>query len=79
MSDTPERRRLIDFTVPYYKAPVRFVGAGRASPLDDTPEALAGKMVGVQRGTINQTFMAAHYPADAAASSTATRSTCCST
>lgn len=62
MSDTPDRRRLIDFTVPYYKAPIRFVGLASVA-LDDTPEGLAGKMVGVQRGTINQTFMQAHYPA----------------
>ena len=29
MSDTAERRAQIDFTARYYKAPVRFVGAGR--------------------------------------------------
>ena len=29
MSDTAERRKLIDFTARYYKAPVRFVGAAR--------------------------------------------------
>ena len=62
MSDTAERRKLIDFTVRYYKVPVRFVGAA-GSGLSDAPDALAGKIVGVQRGTINQTFMTAHYPA----------------
>lgn len=64
MSDTAERRRSIDFTVRYYKAPVRFVGAAGGG-LSDTPEGLAGKVVGVQRGTINQSFMQAHYPAAA--------------
>ena len=29
MSDTAERRELIDFTDRYYKAPVRFVGRRR--------------------------------------------------
>lgn len=61
MSATEDRRRRVDFSAPYYKSPVRFIarlGAG----LDDTPEAMAGKIVGVQRGTINQTFLLAHYP-----------------
>ncbi len=62
MSDTAERRRLIDFTVPYYRMPVRFV-APEGAGLTDTPEALAGKVVGVQRGTTNQSYMTAHYPA----------------
>ncbi len=62
MSDTAERRKLIDFTVRYYKVPVRFVGAA-GSGLSDAPDDLAGRIVGVQRGTTNQTFMTAHYPA----------------
>jgi ABC-type amino acid transport substrate-binding protein len=62
MSDTPDRRLLIDFTRPYYKAPVRFVGPEDAG-LSDAPDAMAGKVVGVQRGTVNQFFMTAHYPA----------------
>mgnify|MGYP000847685370 CR=1 FL=1 len=62
MSDTEERRRYIDFTDRYYKAPVRFVGPAGAG-LQDTPEAMKARVVGVQRGTINQTYMTAHYPA----------------
>ena len=61
MSDTPERRAFIDFTDRYYSAPVRFVGLAGAG-LTDTPEALRGRMVGVQRGTVNQVFMTVHYP-----------------
>jgi len=61
MSDTAERRQLIDFTIRYYKAPVRFVGPAGAG-LDDTPETMASKVVGVQRGTVNQSFMQANYP-----------------
>ena len=64
MSDTAERRRLIDFTARYYRAPVRFVGLAGAG-LSDASEAMAGKVVGVQRGTINESFMRAHYPATA--------------
>ena len=62
MSDTPERRAFIDFTDRYYRAPVRFVGPAGAG-LGDAPEAHGGKVVGVQRGTVNQAFMTVHYPA----------------
>lgn len=62
MSDTPERRRQIDFSARYYKVPVRFVGAAGAE-LSDSGEALAAKVVGVQRDTVNQRYMQAHYPA----------------
>lgn len=62
MSDTDARRRLIDFTQPYYRSPVRFIAAaGTKGP--DSPEALAGKIVGVQSGTVNELYMEAHYPA----------------
>jgi lysine-arginine-ornithine-binding protein len=61
MSDTPERRARIAFTERYYRAPVRFVGL-RDAALDDAPGALDGKAVGVQRGTVNQTYMRTHYP-----------------
>lgn len=61
MSDTPERRRQIDFSARYYVSPVRFVGPV-GTDLTDRPESLAGKVIGVQRGTTNQRFMEAHYP-----------------
>jgi arginine/ornithine transport system substrate-binding protein len=61
MSDTEQRRKVIDFTDRYYKAPVRFVGLQDAD-LADTPDALAGKVVGVQSWTVNQAYMRAHYP-----------------
>jgi polar amino acid transport system substrate-binding protein/arginine/ornithine transport system substrate-binding protein len=61
MSATPDRMQVIDFTDKYYRVPNRFVGAADAG-LTDTPEGLAGKIVGVQRGTIHQDFMETHYP-----------------
>jgi ABC-type amino acid transport substrate-binding protein len=54
-------RGLIAFTDRFYQAPVRFV-ARRGAAFGDTPEGMAGKVVGVQRGTINQVYMRAHYP-----------------
>jgi len=61
MSDTAERRQEIAFTDRYYKAPVRFVGRSGMEG-GDAPEEMTAKVVGVQRGTINQTFMRLHYP-----------------
>ena len=62
MSDTDQRRQAIDFTEPYYRSAVRFVGPAGAAT-GDAPEALTGKVVGVQRDTVNQVFMERHYPA----------------
>ncbi|TPE53528.1 transporter substrate-binding domain-containing protein [Amaricoccus solimangrovi] len=59
MSDTPERRELIDFTVPYYRSPVRFVGPEAAPGGADWPGA---HVIGVQLGTVNQSYMARHFP-----------------
>jgi lysine-arginine-ornithine-binding protein len=61
MSITPEREQVIDFTAKYYQTPGRFV-APEGTDLVATPEGLAGKVVGVQRGTIHHAFMEAHYP-----------------
>ncbi len=61
MSITEERKQVIDFTKKYYQTPARFVAA-KDTDLVATPEGMAGKLVGVQRGTIHQAFMEAHYP-----------------
>ena len=61
MSITDERRQVVDFTNKYYNTPARFV-APKDSDLEFTPEGLAGKVVGVQRGTIHQAFMEGEFP-----------------
>lgn len=61
MSATDERKQVIDFSAKYYREPNRFV-ARADTDLDDTPEALVGKTVGVQRGTIHQAYMEKAYP-----------------
>lgn len=61
MSATDERKQVIDFSAKYYREPNRFVAAADTD-LVDTPEGLAGKLVGVQRGTIHQTYMEKRYP-----------------
>lgn len=62
MSITPERAQVIDFSKKYYHTPARFAAA-KGSGLDGTPEGMAGKTVGVQRGTIHHNFMEAEFPA----------------
>lgn len=61
MSITPDRQKVIDFTGKYYSSPAKFIAAAGAG-LTDTPEGLAGKTVGVQRGTIHQDFMESEFP-----------------
>lgn len=55
MSATEERKRAVDFSEKYYNSPNRFV-AKAGSTLAVTPDGLAGKKVGVQRGTINERY-----------------------
>ena len=57
MSITEERMQVIDFSAKYYNTPARFIGA--EGMMED---ALDGKVVGVQRGTIHQDFMEGVFP-----------------
>jgi polar amino acid transport system substrate-binding protein/arginine/ornithine transport system substrate-binding protein len=61
MSITEERKQVIDFSTKYYNTPGRFVAKADAG-LTDTAEGLAGKVVGLQRGTIFQDYMEAELP-----------------
>ena len=61
MSITADRQKVVDFTDKYYQTPAKFVAAADAG-LEATPGALAGKVVGVQRGTIHQDFMEGEFP-----------------
>lgn len=60
MSDTAERRARIDFTIPYYRSPIRFVGPAALAGTSDWPGA---HVIGAQLGTVNQAYMEAHFPA----------------
>ncbi|MDJ0684952.1 MAG: ABC transporter substrate-binding protein [Alphaproteobacteria bacterium] len=61
MSITEERKKRVDFTNKYYNTPAKFVAA-EGVDIADTNEAMAGKRVGVQRGTIHQCYMEKHFP-----------------
>ncbi len=61
MSITEERQQIIDFSGKYYTSPGRFVAKDGAG-LTDSAEGLAGKVVGLQRGTIFQDYMDGELP-----------------
>lgn len=61
MSITPEREQIVAFTDKYLQSPSMFIARADAG-LDDTAESLAGKRVGVQRGTVSNDFMAGEFP-----------------
>jgi polar amino acid transport system substrate-binding protein len=57
IAETPEMRRQVDFSDPYYRTPARFV-ARRDYPGDDIrPEALEGKKIAVVAGTAHEAYL----------------------
>jgi lysine-arginine-ornithine-binding protein len=65
MSITEERLQEVDFTDKYYQAPNRFV-ARRGALSDVTPSGLAGKTIGVKRGTTHDRYLSSQYAGTAA-------------
>jgi lysine-arginine-ornithine-binding protein len=61
MSITEERKQAVDFTGKYYNTPAKFV-ARKGADLDVSFDGLAGKVVGVQRATIHETFLRDKFP-----------------
>ena len=61
MSITEERKQVVDFSDKYYNTPARFAAKADAG-FTDTPDGLAGKSIGVQRGTVHQEYLEATYP-----------------
>ena len=60
MSDTEERREQVSFTEHYYKDGAKFVRK-EGSGIRVSYSGLAGKKVGVQRGTVTDTFLTAEF------------------
>ena len=61
MSITAERQKIVDFTKKYYQTPAKFA-AEDGMFADDAPATLAGKRIGVQRGTTHDDFATSTYP-----------------
>ena len=59
MTVTDERAKQILFSSKIYNTPTRMVAKG--SPLLPTPTSLKGKRVGVQQGTIQETYAKTYW------------------
>jgi len=57
---TPDMRKRVDFSDPYYRMPARFV-ARRDFAADVAPEALEGKKIGVVAGTAHEAYIKALF------------------
>jgi polar amino acid transport system substrate-binding protein len=65
MSITEDRMQVIDFTDKYYDTPTVIVGP-KDVQMDASPEALAGKVLGVQVSTIHETYAQKYFAPTAA-------------
>jgi polar amino acid transport system substrate-binding protein len=54
---TPETRRKVDFSDPYYRVPARFVTRKESPIVDVRPEKLEGKKVAVMAGTAHEAYL----------------------
>jgi polar amino acid transport system substrate-binding protein len=59
---TAETRKQVDFTMPYYKTPARFVTRRTVELADALPETLAGKTVGVEARTAHEAYLRSFFP-----------------
>ncbi len=62
MSITEERRKLVDFTKPYYKSALTFVGKKGSGITEVNAETLKGKTIGAQAGTTQADYITAAFP-----------------
>ena len=62
MSITDERKTQVDFTNPYYKSALTFVGKKGSGITEVTAETLKDKTIGAQAGTTQADFITAAFP-----------------
>jgi polar amino acid transport system substrate-binding protein len=62
ISATPATRAQVDFSLPYYQTPARFVARKGSAPPDAGPAALAGKTIGVVAGSSHEAYLKAFFP-----------------
>jgi lysine/arginine/ornithine transport system substrate-binding protein len=60
MSMTPQRAEQVAFSAKLFNTPTRLI-AKKGSPLLPTPESLAGKTIGVEQGTIQETYAKTYW------------------
>lgn len=68
IANNPASRADLDFTAPYYTTPARFAVAvatpssGKKPVTATTPEALAGRTLGVEGGTAHEAYLKTFFP-----------------
>ena len=68
VANTPATRADIEFTAPYYTTPARFAAQlqskldGGGAPRAMTPDALAGRTIGVEAGTAHEAYLKTFFP-----------------
>ncbi|WP_434114934.1 ABC transporter substrate-binding protein [Paraburkholderia caffeinilytica] len=60
MSMTPQRAEQVSFSAKLFNTPTRLI-AKKGSTLLPTPESLAGKSIGVEQGTIQETYAKTYW------------------
>jgi polar amino acid transport system substrate-binding protein len=61
IAETPETRKRVDFSDPYYRTPARFVSRRDFSSDDVRPEAIEGKKIAVVAGTAHEAYLKALF------------------
>ena len=61
IAETPEMRKRVDFSDPYYRTPARFVSRRDFSSDDVRPETLEGKKIAVVAGTAHEAYLKALF------------------
>ena len=59
---SPEARKRVDFTSPYYRTPARFAATLNSAPAQMRPSLLQGRTVGVAAGTAHEAYLAQFFP-----------------
>jgi polar amino acid transport system substrate-binding protein len=75
LGETPDMRKQVDFSEPYYRTPARFVSRRDVAIEDVRPQALEGRKIAVVAGTAHEAYLKTlfteaelhPYPTDAAA------------
>lgn len=62
MEITPQRSAVIAFSIPYVQLPSAFVVRRSSDLRGDTPEELAGRRLGAEKGGTHQVFLEKVYP-----------------
>ncbi len=57
IAETPDIRRQVDFSDPYYRTPARFVSRRDVNIEDVRPEALEGRKIAVVAGTVHEAYL----------------------